>query len=60
MNLKQQQLFDFFTAGNKLTQSNNRLWMDGEIINTKTFQAVMRRIHPDNWVKHVNKYVTIK
>jgi len=60
MNPNQQKLFDFFISGNKLTQSNNRLWMNGEVINTKTFQAVMSRMYPNGWQKQVYKHVDIK
>jgi hypothetical protein len=60
LNQNQQILNDYLNEGNKLIQTNNRLYMNGEVLNTKTFQAVMRKLFGNGFRSKMKEFVVIK
>ena len=60
LNQNQQILNDYLNEGNKLIQTNNRLYMNGEVLNTKTFQAVMRKLFGNGFRSKMKEFVEIK
>jgi hypothetical protein len=46
--------------GNKLIQTINRLYMNGEVLNTKTFQAVMRKLFGNGFRSKMKEFVIIE
>jgi hypothetical protein len=60
LNKNQQILNDYLNEGNKLIQTNNRLYMNGEVLNTKTFQAVMRKLFGNGFRSKMKEFVEIK
>ena len=60
LNQKQQILNDYLNKGNKLTQTNNRLYMNGEVLNTKTFQAVMKKLFGNGFRSKMKEFVVIE
>ncbi len=60
LNQKQQILNDYLNKGNKLTQTNNRLYMSGEVLNTKTFQAVMKKLFGNGFRSKMKEFVVIE
>ena len=60
LNQNQQILNDYLNEGNKLIQTNNRLYMNGEVLNTKTFQAVMRKLFGNGFRSKMKDFVEIK
>jgi hypothetical protein len=60
LNKNQQALNDYLEAGNKLIQTNNRLLMNGEVVNTKTFVSLMVKLYGGDWVLRMKDFVVIK
>ena len=57
---KQQILNDYLNEGNKLTQTNNRLYMNGEVLNTKIFQSLMFKLFGGEYIRKMKEFVIIK
>lgn len=59
LNNNQKALNEYLNAGNKLIQENNKLYMDGEMVNGKTFVSLMFKLYGVDFntemVKHVIK-----
>jgi hypothetical protein len=60
LNKNQQELNDYLKDGNKLIQTNNRLLMNGEVVNTKTFVSLMVKLYGTEWVLRMKDFVVIK
>ena len=56
----QKTLLNFFNQGNKLIQKNNRLWLNGEILHTKTFIGLMFKLYPTEYTAKMKEFITIK
>jgi hypothetical protein len=44
----------------KLIQSNNRLYMIGKVLNTKTFQSLMFKLYGREYTRKMKEFVVIK
>jgi len=55
----QEALNEYLNGGNKLIQTNNRLYMDGEVLNTKTLVSLMYKLHGGNYIVELKKHVVI-
>jgi len=59
LNNNQKALNEYLNAGNKLIQESNKLYMDGEMVNGKTFVSLMFKLYGVDFntemVKHVIK-----
>ena len=60
LNKNQQTLNDYLNEGNKLIQTNNRLYMDGEVLNTKTFISLMFKLYGGGYTLKMKEFVVIK
>jgi hypothetical protein len=60
LNKNQKTLNEYLNGGNKLIQTNNRLYMDGEVVNTKTLVSLMYKLHGSNFDIEISKHVVIK
>jgi hypothetical protein len=60
LNQNQQILNDYLNEGNKLIQTNNRLYMDGEVLNTKTFISLMFKLYGGGYTLKMKEFVVIK
>jgi hypothetical protein len=60
LNKNQQTLNDYLNEGNKLIQTNNRLYMDGEVLNTKTFISLMFKLFGGGYTLKMKEFVVIK
>lgn len=60
LNKKQEALNTYLNGGNKLIQTNNRLYMNGEVVNTKTFVSLMFKLYGSDFNTEMVKYVVIK
>ena len=60
LNKNQQLLNDYLNAGNKLIQTNNRLYMNGEVLNTKTFVSLMFKLFGSEFDSKMKDFVVIK
>jgi hypothetical protein len=60
LNQNQQMLNDYLNEGNKLIQTNNRLYMNGEVLNTKTFQSLMFKLFGGEYTRKMKEFVVIK
>ena len=60
LNKNQQTLNDYLNEGNKLIQTNNRLYMDGEVLNTKTFISLMFKLYSGGYTLKMKEFVVIK
>jgi hypothetical protein len=56
----QNTLLEYLNGGNKLTQTNNRLYMDGEVLNTKTLVSLMYKLHGGNYTEEIKKHIIHK
>ena len=56
----QEALNTYLNGGNKLIQTNNRLYMDGEVLNTKTLVSLMYKLHGGNYTEEMRKYIIHK
>jgi hypothetical protein len=57
LNPKQTELLNFINDGGIITQFNNRLWMNGEVLNTKTLTSLMYKLHGADYIKELNKLI---
>jgi hypothetical protein len=57
LNPKQTELLNFINGGGIITQLNNRLWMNGEVLNTKTLTSLMYQLHGADYIKELNKLI---
>jgi hypothetical protein len=59
LNNNQKALNEYLNGGNKLIQTNNKLYMGEEVVNGKTFVSLMFKLYGVNFntemVKHVIK-----
>ena len=53
-------LNDYLNDGNKLIQTNNRLYMNGEVLNTKTFVSLMFKLFGSEFDNKMKDFVVIK
>jgi hypothetical protein len=60
LNKNQQILNDYLNDGNKLIQTNNRLYMNGEVLNTKTFVSLMFKLFGSEFNNKMKDFVVIK
>ena len=60
LNKNQQILNDYLNDGNKLIQTNNRLYMNGEVLNTKTFVSLMFKLFGSEVDNKMKDFVVIK
>lgn len=60
LNKNQQILNDYLNDGNKLIQTNNRLYMNGEVLNTKTFVSLMFKLFGSEFDNKMKDFVIIK
>ena len=60
LNQNQQILNDYLNEGNKLIQTNNRLCMNGEVLNTKTFISLMFKLYDGGYILKMKEFVIIK
>jgi hypothetical protein len=60
LNKNQQILNDYLNDGNKLIQTNNRLYMNGEVLNTKTFVSLMFKLFGSEFDNKMKDFVVIK
>ena len=60
LNKNQQMLNDYLNDGNKLIQTNNRLYMNGEVLNTKTFVSLMFNLFGSEFDNKMKDFVVIK
>ena len=60
LNKNQQMLNDYLNNGNKLIQTNNRLYMNGEVLNTKTFVSLMFKLFGSEFNNKMKDFVVIK
>jgi hypothetical protein len=60
LNQNQQILNDYLNEGNKLIQTNNRLYMNGEVLNTKTFVSLMYKLFGSDFNIKMKEFVLIK
>jgi hypothetical protein len=60
LNKNQQTLNDYLNEGNKLIQTNNRLYMNGEVLNTKTFISLMFKLYGGGYTLKMKEFVVIK
>ena len=60
LNQNQQILNDYLNEGNKLIQTNNRLYMNGEVLNTKTFISLMFKLYGGGYTLKMKEFVEIK
>jgi hypothetical protein len=60
LNKNQQILNDYLNEGNKLIQTNNRLYMNGEVLNTKTFVSLMFKLFGGGYTIKMKEFVVIK
>ena len=60
LNKNQQMLNDYLNDGNKLIQTNNRLYMNGEVLNTKTFSSLMFKLFGSEYTNKMKDFVVIK
>jgi hypothetical protein len=60
LNQNQQILNDYLNEGNKLIQTNNRLYMNGKVLNTKTFQSLMFKLYGREYTRKMKEFVVIK
>lgn len=56
---KQAQLLKFINNGGILKQEDNRLWMNGKVLNTKTLSSLMFKLHGENYIQELVKVVVI-
>jgi hypothetical protein len=59
LNEKQTQLLQFINAGKIVTQKNNRLYVNGEVLNTKTLISLMFKLYGGNYRTELKKIVNI-
>ena len=59
LNDKQSQLLEFINNGGIITQENNRLYVKGEVVNTKTLVSLMFKVHGSNYISELKKVVNI-
>ena len=59
LNKNQEALNEYLNGGNKLIQTNNRLYMDGEVVNTKTLVSLMFKLYGGNYIIELKKHVVI-
>jgi hypothetical protein len=60
LNKNQEALNDYLNDGNKLIQKNNRLWMNGEVLNTKTLTSLMFKLYGSNYTNKIRENVVIE
>lgn len=60
LNINQKKLLIFFNEGNKLIQKNNRLWINDEVLNTKTFISLMFKLYQNEYLLKMKEFVIIK
>jgi hypothetical protein len=60
LNQNQQILNNYLNEGNKLIQTNNRLYMNGEVLNTKTFISLMFKLFGGGYRSKMKEFVIIK
>ena len=59
LNKNQEVLNNYLNGGNKLIQKDNRLWMNGEVVNTKTFVSLMFRLFGGEFNIKMKEFVKI-
>ncbi len=59
LNDKQSQLLEFINKGGIISQENNRLYVNGEVLNTKTLVSLMFKLYGSNYILELNKVVNI-
>lgn len=59
LNNKQSQLLEFINNGGIISQENNRLYVEGEVLNTKTLISLMFKLHGPNYILELNKVINI-
>ena len=59
LNDKQSQLLEFINKGGIVSQENNRLYVNGEVLNTKTLVSLMFKLYGSNYILELNKVVNI-
>jgi len=59
LNDKQSQLLEFINNGGIITQENNRLYVNDEVVNTKTLVSLMFKVHGSNYISELKKVVNI-
>ena len=60
LNKNQLILNDYLNDGNKLIQTNNRLYMNGEVLNTKTFVSLMFKLFGSEFDNKMKDFVIVK
>lgn len=59
LNDKQTQLLEFINNEGIITQENNRLYVNGEVLNTKTLTSLMFKLYGGNYISELKKVVNI-
>ena len=59
LNKNQEVLNNYLNEGNKLIQKDNRLWMYGEVVNTKTFVSLRFRLFGGEFNIKMKEFVKI-
>ena len=60
LNQNQQTLNNYLNEGNKLIQTNNRLYMNEEVLHIKTFQSLMFKLFGREYTRKMKEFVVIK
>lgn len=60
LNKNQNTLLEYLNGGNKLIQENNKLYMDGEMVNGKTFVSLMFKLYGSDFNIMMKEHVEIK
>jgi hypothetical protein len=56
----QQILINYLNEGNKLIQKNNRLWLNDEVLHTRTFVALMFKLYKNEYLLKMKQFVIIE
>ena len=59
LNSNQEKLLNYLQSGGIVKQENNRLWWNGEVLNTKTLVSLMFKLYGRNYVDQLNKVVVV-
>jgi hypothetical protein len=59
LNPNQEKLLNYLQNGGIVKQENNKLWWNGEVLNTKTLVSLMFKLYGRNYVDQLNKVVVV-
>jgi hypothetical protein len=59
LNSNQEKLLNYLQSGGIVKQENNKLWWNGEVLNTKTLVSLMFKLYGSNYTDELNKVVVV-